>query len=283
MILALLLTFRQSLVMILLLITFLPRVVHSGAESSGIVSPLISSCHLRKSINDAHEPPVSTGETNDVDAIDFEAALRAARASRKAGETMELAMTNAELVIKGEVEFTKVMNSGRFAGTLAERWLKEADAKLCLHEAVTMKGWNMTNDGRSLVVGEPLPLWIAEIASRLATHFGGLPPDLCELHAFENGKLAEKSILLEEQEDLVVACISLVGRAHLKCSNGHDETEEVFLDPGCCLLFSSRQNSALGISVGVTTSERNLMLVLRRAPQNKFNMGSDAACLDNIT
>jgi hypothetical protein len=254
---------------------------NSGAESSGIISPLISSCHLRKSINDAHEPPVST--VNDVDAIDFEAALRAARASRKAGETMELAMANAELVIKGEVEFKKVMNSGRVAGTLAERWLKEADAKLCLHEAVTMKGWNMTNDGRSLVVGKPLPLWIAEIASRLATNFGGLAPDLCELHAFENGKLAEKSILLEEQEDLVVACISLVGRAHLKCSNRHDETEEVFLDPGCCLLFSSRQNSALGISVGVTTSERNLMLVLRRAPQNKFNMGSDAACLDNIT
>ena len=276
----------HSLIMTLpLLLTFLLRVVHSGAESSGTISSLISSCHLRKSINDAHEPPVSTAEINDVDAIDFEAALRAARASRKAGEPMELAMANAELVIKGEVEFKKVMNSGRVAGTLAERWLKEGDAKLCLHEAVTMKGWNMTNSGRSLVVGEPLPLWIAEIASRLATHFGGLPPDLCELHALENGKLAEKSILSEEQEDLVVACLSLVGRAHLKCSNRHDETEEVFLDPGCCLLISSRQNSALGISVGVTTSERNLMLVLRRAPQNKFNMGSDTACrfLDNIT
>ena len=222
----------HSLIMILPLmaVTFL-RVVHSGAESSGIISPLISSCHLRKSSNDAHELPVSIAEINEVDAIDFEAALRAARASRKAGEPMELAMANAELVIKGEVEFKKVMNSGRVAGTLAERWLKEGDAKLCLHEAVTMKGWNMTNSGRSLVVGEPLPLWIAEIASRLATHFGGLPPDLCELHALENGKLAEKSILSEEQEDLVVACLSLVGRAHLKCSNRHDETEEVFLDP----------------------------------------------------
>ena len=79
------------------------------------------------------EPP------DDVEAIDFAAALRAARAARQAGASPGKAMANVDLVLAGEVPFVPVplpLDSG----TMARNWLGETEAKLRLHEAVTMKG-----------------------------------------------------------------------------------------------------------------------------------------------
>mmetsp|Transcript_78545 Transcript_78545/g.127439 ORF Transcript_78545/g.127439 Transcript_78545/m.127439 type:complete len:258 (+) Transcript_78545:157-930(+) len=196
----------------------------------------------------------------EVGAIDFHAALRAARASMQAGQPPENVLDNVDLVLAGEVSFEPVVLPLP-GGSVAKGWLGEMDAKIKLHHAVHTKGWEVnTASGRSLLLSEPLPPWICELASRLSVTFGGHQPDECELLALEKGQ-SVPARKIDCGEMGTVACISLAGSGHLGFSSGSNETV-VKLDVGDCLLL--RGEAARGLLIGVRADERHISLILRR-------------------
>lgn len=198
--------------------------------------------------------------SGEVGAIDFQAALRAARASRQAGQPPENVLHNVDLVLAGEVSFEPVVLP-LLGGSVAKGWLSEMEAKVKLHHAVHTKGWEVnTASGRSLLLSEPLPSWICELASRLSVTFGGHPPDECELLALEKGQVVP-SRKVDCGEEGTVACISLAGSGHLGFSSGCNETV-LLLDEGDCLLL--RGEAARSLLIGVRADERHISLILRR-------------------
>ena len=209
-----------------------------------------------------------SSEDPDVDAIDFEAALKAALQSRHAGESMETTMAAVDRHLSGEVPFCPLeLRLG--GGSLASAWLSEMQAKLATHEAVTMEGWEVRRDGtRSLFCGagtnlENLPPWLAELAQRLCTVFGGNTPNACELHALEPGHFlpARKRIEHDSANSLAnCACVSLTGCGLLRCWRGEEETL-VRLPPGSCMLLQGE--AARELKVDVSAEERHILLIFR--------------------
>lgn len=205
---------------------------------------------------------------DDVEALDFEAALRAARASRQAGQSPDKALDNVDLVFAGEVPFAP-LSLPLQGGSIAQGWLGKMEGRLLLHEAVKMSGWEVRADGRSLLLSEPLPAWVSELAARsgLSKPFGGLGPEECELHALEKGQSVPARKLANSGEEATVACISLVGRGLLGLRKDGTGVEDctvttVHLDAGSCILL--RDEAVRGLCVGVGADERHICLIMRR-------------------
>lgn len=143
----------------------------------------------------AAEPSTAADSVADVDPIDFELAMRTARASLKEGQSVEEAVEMAERVLSGEVPFEPIRSpkGADVEWLYAKDWLAEADARLLQHEVVSYKDWPVWRavDGpRKLQLRGPLPAWALEMAERLAPSLGGSTPDCCDIHACEPGQRA---------------------------------------------------------------------------------------------
>jgi len=209
----------------------------------------------------------------DIGALDFEAALRAAREAKRAGASCEQALANADLALAGSVTFTALPRLPVAGGFMASGWLGEMEAKVRLHEAVTAAGWEQGPEGKRLTVYDPLPEWVLELARKLAPAFGGSPPDECDMFALEHGEEVPARLLAPEETPPdegqepgsargVVACLSLAGPGRVSLS-AHGRTEVLQLDVGSCMLL---QDGAPGVlSVGVSAPEQHhIFLVFRR-------------------
>lgn len=143
----------------------------------------------------AADPTAAADPVADVDPIDFELAMRTARASLKEGQSVDEAVEMAERVLSGEVPFELIRSptGGDLAWLYAKEWLAETDARVLQHEVVSYKGWPVWHDldgPRKLELREPLPAWALEMAERLAPTLGGSIPDCCVVHACEAGQRA---------------------------------------------------------------------------------------------
>ncbi len=124
-----------------------------------------------------------------IEPIDFAAASKAAADAVKAGVEIDDAMEVCEGVLAGARPFEPL--DGLAGALQADEFCDETEAALLQHELVTCEGWlNATESGtrRLLVLKAPLPPQAEAIAKRLAPQFGGIPPDVCEVHACEAGE-----------------------------------------------------------------------------------------------
>ncbi len=213
----------------------------------------------------------SSGEADDVDAIDFEAALRAAQQSRRAGESEEATMAAVEAALQNEVPFCPLKTLPLAGGSLASAWLSEMQAKLAVHEAVTMPGWEVCREGvRALTFNADtsLPPWLAELAQRLRIAFGH-PPNACELHALEPGQSLPVRTLIKRKSGAspaTVACVSLTGSGLLGLSRGGDKAT-LSLPVGSCMLLQGEAARELQVEVGA--KERHILLIFRLQDQRQ--------------
>ena len=221
----------------------------------------------------------SSEAADDVDAIDFEAALRAARQSQRAGESEETTMAAVESALQNEVPFCPLKTLPQAGGYLAIAWMSEMQAKLAVHEAVTMPGWEVRREGiRALEFNADtsLPPWLTELAQRLRTAFGH-PPNACELHALEPGHSLPARTLIEHKSGdppATVACVSLTGSGLLGLSQGELAPEQgagqparLVLQPGSCMLLQGE--AARDLQVQVSAEERHILLIFRLQDQHQ--------------
>jgi hypothetical protein len=177
-------------------------------------------------------------------------------------------MASLDRHLSGEVPFCPLpLTLG--GGSLASAWLSEMQAKLATHEAVTMPGWEVRREGtRVLCCGagtnlENLPPWLAELAQRLCTVFGGHTPNECELHALEPGHSLPARKLIEHESTTLPAtsaCVSLTGCGMLRCWRGEEKTL-VRLPPGSCMILEGE--AARELKVDVSAEERHILLIFR--------------------
>lgn len=223
-----------------------------------------------------------------VPSIDFETAMRVARASLQSGSSAERAVAEAELVLAGERPFASV-SLGLPGGYLSDGWLSDSEARLALHEAVTQPGWEGSGDApRRLSLCAPFPAWLEELARKLAPAFEGRQPDVCELRALEPGQAVPERCLAEESSTLpahIAAFVSLAGRGSLearqngaapadapRAAPGTDPADapgtapgsgQLELAPGSCLLLSG--DTYDGLALRLRADERHLSLLFRCA------------------
>ena len=127
---------------------------------------------------------------DNIEPLDFGAALAAAKAAKESGLDADASAEAAAAVLGGAQRERTPLPSLHPGAGLIDGWLATGDARLLQHEIVTADGWEVTEAHRRLqLAGAPLPPWAEQLAAALATiDADARPPTRAALYGCEPGQ-----------------------------------------------------------------------------------------------
>lgn len=199
---------------------------------------------------------------DEVEPIDFSAALQAAHAQIRSGGSRESAIAAAANVISGQLR--PAVPTSILDMAVYEDWLSESNARLLQHEAVTAPGWAVTPAHRHLALQAPLPAWAADVAQQLEPIFDGVAPTWCHLFACEPGQIAGPLHLHDSEFDHN-CCTLLVlhGSGTLVCENVQGDKTTCTVVPRNLLQFGPDAHRT-SVYYKLEADERLIALLFRR-------------------